>query len=387
MGARALPIKVLHIATGLKMGGAETSLANLMAFTDRAEFEPRVLALSDDQPVGDRIRALGVPVDTLGMRAGRIVPTDFVRLTRYLRQAKPDLIQTWMYHADLLGSLAAPLAGDPPVVWGLHLTVNDMQSVKRGTRLVIRLNALLSHWSPARIVCCAENTLRSHADIGYAAAKMLVIPNGFDLAKFQPDDSARVSVRAELGLWPETKLVGMAARFHPQKDHANFVAAANHLHEKMPDTHFVLWGKDVNWENADLAGWIDTVRLRDQTHLLDLRLDAPRLTAALDVAALSSARGEAFPMVIGEAMACAVPCAVTDVGDAKSMVAETGRTVPPGDAAALAHAWQELLSMPDEERSRLGRRARQRVMDLYDIRKTSGQYAQLYKDIITKVYR
>ena len=216
---------------------------------------------------------------------------------------------------------------------------------------------------------------------------MMVIPNGFDLAKFQPDGSARASVRAELGLSAETKLIGMAARFHPQKDHANFVAAAKCLHATMPAVHFVLWGKDVNWDNADLAGWIDEAGLRDCFHLLDLRLDAPRLTAALDVAALSSARGEAFPMVIGEAMACAVPCAVTDVGDAKSMVAETGRTVPPGNADALAHAWQELLSMSDEERSLLGQRARQRVMEQYDIRKTSGQYAQLYKDIITKVYR
>ncbi len=377
-----MPIKILHIATGLKMGGAETSLANLMAFTDRAGFEPRVLSLSEDQPVGDRIRALGIPVDTLGMHAGRIVPADFARLTRYLRQTKPDLIQTWMYHADFLGSLAAPFAGNLPVVWGLHLTVNDMQSVKRGTRLVIRANALLSHWSPVRIVCCAENTRRSHVDIGYAAAKMMVIPNGFDLAKFQPDGSARTSVRAELGLSPETKLIGMAARFHPQKDHANFVAAAKRLHATMPEVHFVLWGKDMNWDNADLSGWIDAAGLRDRFHLLDLRLDAPRLTAALDVATLSSARGEAFPMVIGEAMACAVPCAVTDVGDAKSMVAETGRTVPPSDADALAHAWQELLEMSNEEQSRLGAHARQRVMEQYDIRKTSGQYADLYRDII-----
>jgi len=378
-----MPIKILHIATGLGMGGAETSLANLMAFTDRTEFEPRVLSLSDDQPVGERIRALGIPVDTLGMRPGRIVPADFLRLTRYLRDVKPELVQTWMYHADLLGSLAAPFAGNPPVVWGLHLTVSDMQSVKLGTRLVIRANALLSHWSPVRIVCCAENTRRSHADLGYAAAKMTVIPNGFDLSKFQPDESARAGVRAELGLSPEAKLVGMAARFHPQKDHANFVAAAAHLHEKMPEVHFALWGRDINWDNSVLAGWIDAAGLRDRFHLLDLRLDAPRLTAALDMAALSSARGEAFPMVIGEAMACAVPCAVTDVGDAASMVADTGRTVPPGDAAALARAWQELLEMPNEDRSRLGQRARQRVMEQYDIRKTSGQYADLYKDIIS----
>jgi glycosyltransferase involved in cell wall biosynthesis len=378
-----MPIKILHIATGLGMGGAETSLANLMAFTDRTEFEPRVLSLSDDQPVGDRIRVLGIHVDTLGMRAGRIIPADFVRLTRYLHQTKPDMIQTWMYHADLLGSLSAPFAGNPPVVWGLHLTVCDMQSVKRGTRLVIRANTLLSHWSPVRIVCCAENTRRSHADLGYAVSKMTVIPNGFDLSKFHPDESARASVRAELGLSPETKLVGMAARFHPQKDHANFVAAAKRLHATMPEVHFVLWGMDINLNNSALAGWINAAGLRDRFHLLDLRLDASRLTAALDVAALSSARGEAFPMVIGEAMACAVPCAVTDVGDAASMVADTGRTVPPGDAAALAWAWQELLALPNEERFRLGQRARQRVIEQYDILKTSGQYADLYRDIIS----
>jgi len=374
--------RILHLATGLGMGGAEMSLANLLAHTDRSEFEPHVLSLGDDRPVGERIRSLDVPVESLGMRPGRITPGDFARLVKVLRRLRPDLVQTWMYHADLLGALAARLAGNPPVVWGIHLTVHDIRGLKRGTQAVIRLNARLSRWLPAAIVCCAESARATHAAIGYDPAKMTVIPNGFDLGRFRPDPAARTALRAELGLPPDCPLVGMGARYHPQKDHANFVRAAASLRESMPGVHFVLWGQGVDPQNAALTGEIVAAGLDDAFHLLGLRQDAPLLAAALDVATLSSAWGEAFPLVVGEAMACGVPCAVTQVGDAAEMVADTGRSVPPRDPSALAAAWRELLALPAAERLALGEQARGRVESLYDIRQTAARYARLHRDIM-----
>jgi glycosyltransferase involved in cell wall biosynthesis len=374
-------LKIAHVATGLGVGGAEMALLNLLSCLDRQTFECEVFSLSSEAPLAERLRALGVPVHILGMKPGLPDPRGYLRLVRGLRRFRPDLIQTWMYHADLLGGLAAPLVGKPPVVWGLHLTLDEMSAVKAATRLVIRFNAHLSSRLPTAIVCCAEAARQTHTAIGYDATRMRVIPNGFDLHRFAPDPPARTRLRAELGLPAATPLIGMAARFHPFKDHRNFFQAAAILHALRPEVHFVLWGKDITMENPDLAAWVRAAGLESVTHLLGLRSDAPSLTAALDLATLSSL-GEAFPTVLGEAMACGVPCVSTDVGDAALLLGETGRVVPRRDPQALAQAWAEMLSLSAAQRRALGRAARQRLAERYSLEQMTRAYARLYADII-----
>ncbi len=378
--------KILHISTSLGMGGAENSLYNLLKNTDRSEFDVQVLSLGSDRPVGDQIRSLGIPVTSLGMRPSIPDPLAFARLVRILRAVKPDLVQSWLYHADLMAALAARLAGNPPVVWGVHYVPGNLSELKKLTRLIIHSNALLSRVFPTRIVCDAEAARQSHARIGYRQERMVVIPNGFDLDTFHPDPDAHQKVCAELGLSADALLVGMAARFHPDKDHRNFIRAAAVLHGPMPDVHFLLWGRYMDRENISLVKWIEAEKLRDVIHLLGFRDDTPTLTAALDVATLSSS-GEAFPLALGEAMACGVPCAATDVGDIAGMIGDVGRVVPPRDPLALAQAWLELLRMPIGERRRLGKSARRKVMEHYEIRQTAAKYARLYRDIIKNSQR
>jgi glycosyltransferase involved in cell wall biosynthesis len=375
------PIRVAHVIAGLGVGGAEMSLLKLLSTLDRDEFPAEVISLTGDAPLGERIRLLGIPVHALDLAPGRPDPRLVLRLASRLRRSRPDVVLTWMYHADLIGGLAARLAGSPPVVWNVRHTVKSLAEFKPGTRLVVRLNARLSHSLPARIVCNAEAGRRSHAAIGYAADKMAVIPNGFDIDAFRPDPQARRQVRQELGLGERTPLVGLCARFHPDKDHHNFFRAAALLHARTPDVHFLLWGKGVDKSNPQISAWLDEGNLRGVARLLGPRDDSPRLTAALDVAALSSA-SEAFPTVVGEAMACEIPCAVTDVGDAADIVGETGRVVPPGDPQALAAAWQSLLALPAAERHALGQQARRRVLARFDLRQTAAAYARLVRDII-----
>ncbi|KAF0109280.1 MAG: putative phosphatidylinositol alpha-mannosyltransferase [Anaerolineaceae bacterium] len=378
------PVRITHVIAGLGVGGAEMSLLKLLSTLDRGQFPAEVISLTGDAPLGERIRLLGIPVRALDLAPGRPDPRLVLRLAAHLRRSRPDLVQTWMYHADLIGGLAARLAGlfhPPPVVWNVRHTFTNMDAFKPGTRLVVRLDARLSRTLPARIVCNAEAGRRSHAAIGYAADKMVVIPNGFDIDAFRPDPQARRDVRRELGIGEETPLVGLCARFHPDKDHHTFFRAAALLHARMPEARFLLWGKGVDEGNPAISAWLDEAGLRGVAHLLGPRDDSPRLTAALDVAALSSA-SEAFPTVVGEAMACEIPCAVTDVGDAADIVGETGRVVPPGDPPALAEAWQSLLALPAAERAALGQQARRRVLARFDIKQTAAAYARLYRDII-----
>jgi glycosyltransferase involved in cell wall biosynthesis len=373
--------KILHIIVDLDPGGAEVMLQRLLTRTDRARFDSRVLSLTTAGVVAERIRALGVAVESLGMRRGSANPLGLWRLIRFLRKERPHLIQTWMYHADLLGGLAARLAGNIPVVWGIHHTNLDPGQNKPGTLRIARFNAFLSKYLPRRIVCCSHSTREVHARAGYADDKMVVIPNGFDLSELRPDLAARQDVRRELEVGERAPLVGMVARFHPQKDHANFLEAAKILHGRLPDVRFLLCGDGVTCENRALSDPIRQAGLADHAHLLGVREDVPRLLAALDVAVLSSV-GEAFPLVLGEAMACGVPCVSTDVGDAARIIGETGEVVPPRDPAALAAALERVLNLEAGQRRELGMAARRRIEENYSIENTAGEYEEIYREIL-----
>jgi glycosyltransferase involved in cell wall biosynthesis len=376
-------MKVLHVITGLKTGGAEMMLHKVLSHMDSGEFQSEVVSLTGGGEMDQKIRDLHVPVSTLGMARGMPSPQAILRLARRIREARPDVIQTWMYHADLMGGLAARLAGGPPVIWNIRNSALARFALKRRTLWTIKLGAHLSHRLPARIVCCSEAAARDHAEFGYAADKIVVIRNGFALEAYRPDAAMRPCVRRELGIAEEAPLIGLVARFDPAKDHVTFLRAAGRLHKDHPEVHYLLCGKDVTGDNPALTGEIAAAGIGDRCHLLGLRRDIPRLTAALDIAASSSA-GEAFPNAIGEAMACGIPCAVTDVGDSAMLVGGTGRVVPPRDPQALAGAWREMLEMGEEGRRRLGTLARQRVETEFDIKGVALCYGQLYQEVARK---
>lgn len=371
------------IITGLSTGGAELMLLKLLQSLDRSRFQPWVISLTSRGEIGARIEALGVKVHTLEMQPGVLHPFKFLQLARLLRRSRPDAVHTWMYHADLLGGLAARLAGIGTVAWGIRHSNLDPVQNKRSTLWVMKACSVLSRWLPRQILVCSERARVIHVTAGYRADKMVLIPNGFDLERFCPDPTARGALRAELDLRPDTPLVGLIARADPQKNHLGFLAAAARVLAALPQVHFVLAGLGIDTQNKTLMASIDRLSLRGHCHLLGRRDDMPRLMAALDVLA-SSSFGEAFPNVLGEAMACGVPCVVTDVGDSAEIVGETGRVVAPGDMAGLADHLVELLQWPAEQRARLGERARERVRARYAIADVARRYESFYQQLLSE---
>lgn len=377
-------MKVVFIITGLSTGGAERMLQKLLEKMDREQFQPEVISLTDKGEIGPRIETLGIPVRTLGMRRSLPNPLLILRLIKLIRQMQPDLVSTWMYHADFLGGLAARMAGCHAVVWGLRNSDFSREHTARTTVLVAKACAWLSGWLPKRILCCSVRAQSVHIALGYRADAFHIIPNGFDLKRFSPDLSARRSLRTELGLLPDAPLVGLIARYDPQKNHAGFIAAAARIHTIRPDVHFVMAGKGVDADNDNLLAAISSKGLNGAFHLLGLRDDVPRLMAALDLLASTSSFGEAFPNVVGEAMACGVPCVVTDVGDCAAIVAETGLVSRVNDMLGFASNILDLLQMPATARIALGASARMRVQENYEIGRVAEQYQAFYREVASK---
>jgi len=370
-------IKVMHVITTLGSAGAETMLSRVASGMDGTRFENEIVSLTGILDLAERMQAIGVRVRTLGMKPNAPNPLLVMRLARWIRESKPDVIHTWMYHANLVGALAARLAGDVPVVWGIHHSVLDPRIDKRRTMFVSRACAFLSRKIPTRIVCCSEASHRIHKNLGYPDEKLEVVPNGFDLEEIKPDPAARASVREELSIPPDALVIGIAARFHPYKDHHNFIRAAARLRKQMPEIHFLLCGRDITWQNAQLARWIEAAGIRDRCQLLGVRRDMSRLFAAMDIASTASV-SEAFPVAIGEAMACETPCVVTDVGDSALIVGETGMVVAPRDPHGLAEAWRKLIQAGPEVRRRLGMAARRRVQQHFALPVIVERYQAIY---------
>lgn len=373
-------IRIVYIITGLTAGGAETMLSRLVGRLDRERFDPIVISLIDGR-MRTVIEKLGVTVRVAGLRQGRPTLAGLFRVIRLTRQAQPDLIHGWMYHGNLAAQFGSLFAGKPPVCWGIRNSFHTFRVEKPLTRLAIRVSALLSRLAAA-IVYVSHASRPAHERIGFYQKRSCVISNGFDTRYFVPSEEARKSLRAELGIGPETRLIGMLARYHPQKDHKNFCQAAAIALRDHPDLHFVLAGEGIDRKNVSLAEFLQSPQLRQRVHLLGERNDVARVTAALDVATLSSSFGEGFSVAVGEAMSCAVPCVVTDVGDCAFTVGDTGVVVSPRDAGALAEGWGQLLSIGPEGRRSLGQAARRRIEENFSLEAMVRNYENLYTSLV-----
>jgi glycosyltransferase involved in cell wall biosynthesis len=369
-------IAVLHLITTLEMGGAQTMLANIVKGSHAAgRLRHVVIEMMEGGEFAARIRNAGAPVHSLGMKRGRASAAGVFRLVSLLRRERPAVVQTWLYHADLLGLLALPVLR-VPVVWNIRSSWHyGLKAL--APRLCARLSAL-----PAAVIVNSEAGRDVHQALGYRPRRWCLIGNGFDLELFKPDEEARASVRAELGLDPHTPLIGLIGRWDPHKDHQTFLAGAGLLKVKRPDVHFLLAGEGVTPHNSSIARMVAESDLGACVHLLGSRTDVPRITAALDVAACTSV-GEGFPNVVGEAMSAGVPCVSTDVGDAALLVSDSDMIVPPRDAQKLTAAWCRLLSMDGGLRRKKGLEARARIAGKHSLAAVVAQYEALYQELVS----
>lgn len=357
-------------------------LLRLLGAFDREYWRATVITLQGGR-VADEIAALGVDVHDLALDSPLALPGAVAALCRLARLLRPDLLQGWMYHGNWAAWVCyRALHRRVPLLWNIRQALYDLAQSKFATACLIRSLAAFSR-SPAAIIYNAETSALHHQALGYAAASKVVIGNGFSGEEFRPSPEARWRLRRELGVSEHTPLIGLCARYHPIKDHATFLRAASLLRDMRPAPapHFVLAGTGVDDANHDLTGLVQTLALTGSVHLLGERHDMPQVQAALDIATLSS-YGEAFPNTIGEAMCCAVPCVTTAVGEAATLVGDTGIVVEPRQPIAIAAAWQRLLSMTPAALQALGADARARILTHYSLAAIAGRYAQLYKKIL-----
>ncbi|MGI2100257.1 glycosyltransferase family 4 protein [Shewanella oncorhynchi] len=370
--------KILHIITGLSDGGAEAVLYRLCDF-DR-DSEHVVISLMDKGKYGPLLEEIGVKVYCLNMPAGSIHLMALVKLYKLLRQLKPNAVQTWMYHADLIGGIISRLARVKNVVWGVHHTTLVRGESKLSTIIIAKLNALISSFIPRRIIYCAEKSRQVQESIGFYSKIGNVVPNGYNIDDFMPNFTKGMSFRQEIELANDKFLIGHVGRFHSFKDYPNLTQSIGLLSDSKDRVKVALVGNDLTDGNDVLKRLINENTCGECILLLGRRQDIPSVMNGFDLFILSSS-SEAFPNVLNEAMACSTPCVTTDVGDAAVIVGETGWVVPPKDPQALAKAIFEAMDEKQHNPQVWQARkqaCRKRIVDNFSIEKMVAGYHQVW---------
>jgi glycosyltransferase involved in cell wall biosynthesis len=356
-------MKITHVITGLNQGGAEGALVRLVCQSANPSVHT-VISLMDEGIHGTQLRASGASVVSLGARRGSFSISAFHRLIAEIRESGPDVVQTWMYHADFLGGLAAKQLSIP-VVWGVRHADTSLTDLGLKTWLVAKACALLSDIVPRSITGCSQRSIALHRKFGYAN-RFVYIPNGFNL-------SATNALIAHSDVH-SPPVLGHAARLHPIKGHADFLNALENMKLRNQDFQARMAGTDVLVSNPEFSAMIPAT-VAQCIEAIGPQNDMPGFYKTCDVFVLSS-HGEAFPNVVAEAMLAGLPCIVTDVGDAAEIIGDTGWVVPAKDPQALAAAMQQaIVAMADTDAWAARKTAAcARITNLYSMDKMQSRF-------------
>lgn len=374
-------LRAMHVITALNVGGAERMLKKVATGLDPADID--IVSMVEPGVTGQRLRSLGYDVETLGMARGVPSLAALKKLRRLIVERRPDAVYGWMHHAYLASTLARfGLKDAPPLLWNVRHSLTDISHEPFQTRAILQVCARLST-IPAAIVYNSHVARKQYAALGFSDARALVIPNGFDIQKFRPDPAARLRLASVFGISGDDPVIAMVARLHPMKSQETLITAFRTALDCGVRARLLLVGEGMDAPPPSIRELIATLPEGSVT-LASHRTDPESWLPGVDIFALSSRWGEAFPNVLGEAMAGGVPCVATDVGDSAIIIGDTGAIAPPGDASAFAESLLRLLRLSPERRRELGAAARNRIAERYALDAIRARYAGLLATVCAR---
>ena len=378
-------MKIAHVIIGLDVGGAELMLKRLVENSNHKKYEHVVISLTRDGVIGESLKSNGFEVYSLNLNMFSFLVLGPFRLIRLLKKINPCVVQTWMYHSDLLGGVCARVIGIKNIVWSIRSTDID----KGGSKLTVLIRKVLSQLSyliPKKIVCAANKSKNIHIQVGYDKSKMIVIPNGFTKEKFEPNLERCENIKSQLGFQGEI-IISSIGRYHPIKNHKLFIDSCNLLSENNKDKRFlfVMVGRGVNYSNEELKYLIEKTNTPEKFILLDERDDVREILNISDIYCLHSL-SEGFPNVLGEAMCLGKICVSTDVGDARDILISDELLVDLSDddsafsyANALSRAVKVMSSRTTVDK--ISKMSIQRMEECFSIQSIVKRYEKLYSDL------
>ena len=366
---------VMHVITGLEVGGAERMLSNIAL---RTRYPTVVVSLKTGGRIGEGLKAQDIPVHTFNLSRNLSVFTGVAKLRKLVDDYQPAVIQSWLYAADLIAGFVAQRTGIP-IVWNVRQSETGWRPGQKHIALNQRINAKLSTRWPRKIIFCGDVAYNRHMMIGYDQARGIVIPNGIDTDMFRPNPTAQTQFRQRWNIDDGCHLIGMVGRYDPLKNHRRFLQVLARLKTDVDKpVHAVLIGRGVESANEELRSHIADLGLQDNCTLLGERDDISEAMNAFDLYLLTS-DSEGWPNVLGEAMACGRCCVATDVGDVRQLMGDTGYAVSPtDDVSAFVNACRRVLALGQSQREQRGQAARDRIVDRFSLKESVRRYDEIY---------
>tara|TARA_Y100000590_G_scaffold461493_1_gene623198 strand:- start:11746 stop:12903 length:1158 start_codon:yes stop_codon:yes gene_type:complete len=375
-------IRLTFIIVSFQTGGAEIMLLRLLKHINRNIFDVSIIGLIDKGPIKKQIRDLSFPVYVAFKNYNYLFGT--INLIKIIKRIKPDIVNTWMYHPDFLGGIASRIAKVPLLVWMIHQSNFILSKNNWPTYFIMRICSSLSKLMPDKILSVSKRAAKQHIIYGYDQRKLYVIPPIVDTDNFIKNKTAKKRLCNELNIDMNSILIGLFGRFHPQKNHKTLIEAATIVNEIYPNTHFIFSGRDITYNNIVLSKLIENSNANKFIHLLGFRKNIVDLYSSLDLYVSASSFGEAFPLVLCEAMASEVPCVATDVGDSKYIIGNTGRIVQPNSVNQLAEGIIGLIELGNKELKRKGKISRKRIIDNFQAEMIVLKYESFFSEIFNK---
>ena len=373
-------MRVLHIINSLGDGGAEAVLYRLCLFDK--ENKHIVISLKDQEKYGPLLSKIGVDVYTVNFSNLIIKFNGLFKLINLIRRLKPDVVQTWMIHANFLGGLAAKLAGIKNIFWGIHHTTLLKSKTKKSTLLISSINAILSNYIPKKIIYCAKKSREIQESVGFNKNRGVVVYNGYDVKSFSQNKDLKYILNEEMSIPIDTFIIGYVGRYHPQKDIKNLIESLALLNKEV-SFNAILVGQNLDNNNQELVNIINKSKLDDLVHLVGQKDDIPRFMNGIDLFVLSSRFGEAFPNVLNEAMACGTPCVTTNVGDSAVIVGDTGWVVPPNNPESLSNAITSAMQEKKSDHILWSQReinCKERIIKNFSLERMVNNYFNVWTD-------
>ena len=375
------PNRLFFLTRSLSYGGSERQLVALAKGLWKQGVFVTVATFYAGGPLGRDLESTGVPVESIGKRSRWDVLGFFWRLVRLVFRSRPTILHGYLATANILTVLLKPFCPSAKIVWGLRASNMELERYGHVDQI--------QSWVECKLSCFADLiVVNSHAGFDFAARKgfpqekMVVIPNGIDVDRFSPDSLARQRIRQAWGIPEDMQLIGLVGRLDPMKGHDTFIKAAALLSRGRDNIRYICVGDGSDAFKQKLVALSKEMGLGHRLIWVSAGDDVEAIYNALDLVTSCSSYGEGFSNVIGEVMACGRPCVVTDVGDAKRIVGDTGYVVAPGNPAALASAWQEALDASGPEKTRRSQMARRRVVEHFSLDRLIEETARVLETAV-----
>jgi glycosyltransferase involved in cell wall biosynthesis len=373
-------MKIVHVVTSLLDGGAEGVLFRLCTY-DKTN-KHIVISLKGRGKYGKILLKQGIKIYTLNMKPNIFSFFSLYNLIKIIKIEKPDIVQTWLYHADLFGSIAAKIAGIKNLIWNVRHSNFDKVHTKKSLLLLVKILAKLSYTFPKKIIFCSKKSIKFYEQIGYDKKKITYIPNGYDLKVLKPNLFQKLIFKKKFNLNNKIPILGNVARFDPQKDHKNLLQALYLLKKDKIIFKCFLAGFMMNKQNVPLNQMIKKFELVNEIILLGSVKNINMIMNGIDFHILSSKFGEAFPNVVAEAMAFKKPCIVTDVGDSSIIVGKTGWIVKPNNSILLKNQIKKAINhLSTDKWNKICGDARKRINVKFNIHRMVNNYNRVWKKI------